>query len=720
MEMRWRVKRLLSEGENNEDFRMCHHPLCSCDLCDLHVRLNDPSIVTPFSRERPRLHSAARAAVNATDYHALTPLHLACQKGYQGLLLLHYKANTDAQDNNGNTPLHLACMYGHEDKCRLELQNDKGDTALHIAARWGYEGIIVVLLENGANTDVFNKSRDTPLHCALNPKSPSRSPLASDCSSRRSSASSESSLNSEVKPDGVRVEKLLRAIADGDVEMVRYLLEWMEEDDEEDLRPEVLLCHPLCQCPNCAPTQKLSVLQAGSLGVNSCNMDGFSPLHVAALHGHALLLALLIRHGANVNARNNHSATPLHLAVQNSHVQGKTQRKPGLQMSFFKAGLSEMRDFLFQVMRFLLECNAKLNKKDHYGNTPLIQACLCGNLETASHLVTGGQQALVELLLRGGAAPGLRNKRHRTALECAYELGGKNTEILRALQQASGLSPDDEPIKLLSVPKGALAHSFVQRLRLHDHANGRRQKLAQSISRMNQMKKGSSRCSPNLNPESPERRRLRRGETLEVSSPSASLDGGARIRERPLGRWHTLDSGEHTEEHTHTLNAPEHTQNAPEHTQNAPEHTQNAPEHTQNAPEHTLNAPEHTQNAPEHTQNAPEHTQNAPEHTQNAPEHTQNAPEHTRNAPEHTLNVPEHTQNAPEHTLNAPEHTLNAPEHTLNAPEHTQNAPEHTQNASEHTQNAPEHTQNAPEHTQNAPEHTQNAPEHTLTLLNTL
>ncbi|XP_010783505.1 ankyrin repeat domain-containing protein 27-like [Notothenia coriiceps] len=234
----------------------------------------------------PTPHSSDRRSVTA-QYSGLTSGRM------ESLLLLHYKANTDAQDNNGNTPLHLACMYGHEDcvkamvyydvqKCRLELQNDKGDTALHIAARWGYEGIIVVLLENGANTDVFNKSRDTPLHCALNPKilvllqstrscqrsssgvdSPSRSPLASDCSSRRSSASSESSLNSEIKPVGVRVrhrevEKLLRAIADGDVEMVRYLLEWMdeEEDDEEDLRSEVLLCHPLCQCPNCAPTQK--------------------------------------------------------------------------------------------------------------------------------------------------------------------------------------------------------------------------------------------------------------------------------------------------------------------------------------------------------------------------------------------------------------------------------------------------------------------------------
>lgn len=598
------VERLLSDAERDEDVRMCH-PLCSCDLCDIQLsgRLNDPSIVTPFSRDDrgyTPLHVAALygqsqlidllvckgAPVNATDYHALTPLHLACQRGYQGvtLLLLHYKANADAQDNNGNAPLHLACMYGHEDcvkalvyydvqTCHLDLQNDKGDTALHMAARWGYEGIIQVLLENGASAAVCNRSKESPLQCALNPKillllqstrkgrlrsssglsSPSCSPLASDCSSRRSSVSSTSSLGSEAKPEVERVrhrevEKLLRAIADGDVEMVRYLLEWMDDDDEEEgqegevLRAEAPpLCHPLCQCPTCAPSHKLSVTPAGTLGVNSCNVDGFSPLHVAALHGHSGLVALLVRHGANVNGRNNHSATPLHLASQNSHVK---------------------------VVRFLLECNAKLNKKDHYGNTPLIHACLCGHVETASILlesnalvnvanlqgntalheaVRRGHQPLVELLLRGGASPGLRNKRQRTALDCAYELGGKNTEILRALQKASGLSPDDEPIRLLSVPKGALAHSFVQRLRLHDHANGRRSKASQS--RVQQAKRGSSgspsrRSSPNQM--NPDRRRLRRGETVETCSPAAGPEGGHRVRGRPLGRCHTLDPGEET------------------------------------------------------------------------------------------------------------------------------------------------------------------------------
>lgn len=66
---------------------------------------------------------------------------------------------------------------------------------------------------------------------------------------------------------------------------------------------------------------QLPVQQAGVLGVNSCNTDGFMPLHVAALHGHAALAVMLIRHGANVNARTNQSTTPLHLASQNSHIQ---------------------------------------------------------------------------------------------------------------------------------------------------------------------------------------------------------------------------------------------------------------------------------------------------------------------------------------------------------------------------------------------------------------
>ncbi|KPP73038.1 ankyrin repeat domain-containing protein 27-like [Scleropages formosus] len=442
------VRRLLSKAEASDGaLRMCH-PLCSCERCEhwLSGRSSDPSVVTPSSQDDrgyTPLHVAAvcgqpllidlliskGAQINATDYHGLTPLHLSCQKGFQDvtLLLLHHKADRDVQDSNGNTPLHFACVHGHEDcvkalvhydlpSSRLEIQNDKGDTPLHIAARWGYDAIIKVLLENGANTAAQNKAKDTPLKCALNSK----------------------------------VERLHRAVADGDVQMVRYLLEWMDEEsgDEEPPQPQSDLCHPLCQCPHCHPTQKPASLPGGGLDVNSSNPDGVTPLHVAAQHGHASLVRLLAQRGAGVNARNSQSATPLHLACQNGHCQVGVSPahspRPQLRACFHSNPSS--------VVTSLLEFNPKLNTKDQHGNTALMFACLRGHMDavaillqggaavntannqgnTALHLaVEGGHRGLVDRLLQAGASVHLRNSRNRTPLDQAQEMDGK---VAKALQ----------------------------------------------------------------------------------------------------------------------------------------------------------------------------------------------------------------------------------------------------------------------------------------------
>ncbi|XP_054856723.1 ankyrin repeat domain-containing protein 27 [Eublepharis macularius] len=483
------VERLLSQGDSDKDTvqKMCH-PLCFCDKCEKLVsgKLNDPSIVTPFSRDDrgfTPLHIAAicgqaslidllvskGAVVNATDYHGSTPLHLACQKGYQNvtLLLLHYKASTEIQDNNGNTPLHLACTYGHEDcvkalvyydvhSCKLDIGNEKGDTPLHIAARWGYQGIIEVLLQNGANPDIQNRMKETAVQCALNSTILSLMELNYLRFERRQSASqsltrsedtvsqvsSGSSLSSAAtasitRQDGTKayykeVEKLLRAIADGDLEMVRYLLEWVEDDLEESEETSSVakqeFCHPLCQCPRCGPVQKeLFRVPANGLGVNATNHDGLTPLHVAALHGRADLVSLLLKHGADIGAKNTNRAAPLHLACQNGH---------------------------FQVVKCLMEFKAKQNKKDVHGNTPLIYACLNGDQEIADFLlqhgasvnlsnnqgntalhkaVMGNHEALVQLLMQYRASTCIRNDQQRTPLDYAEP----NSGIFRLLQAVS-------------------------------------------------------------------------------------------------------------------------------------------------------------------------------------------------------------------------------------------------------------------------------------------
>lgn len=51
------------------------------------------------------------------------------------------------------------------------------------------------------------------------------------------------------------------------------------------------------------------------------DQDGASPLHVAALHGRADLIVLLVKHGASVGARDASQAVPLHLACQQGHFQ---------------------------------------------------------------------------------------------------------------------------------------------------------------------------------------------------------------------------------------------------------------------------------------------------------------------------------------------------------------------------------------------------------------
>ncbi|XP_076988383.1 ankyrin repeat domain-containing protein 27 isoform X2 [Tamandua tetradactyla] len=452
------VERLLSQEDCDKDAiqKMCH-PLCFCDNCEKLVsgRLNDPSVVTPFSRDdrgHTPLHVAALcgqaslidllvsrgAVVNATDYHGSTPLHLACQKGCQSVTCVK------------------ALIYYDVYSCRLDIGNEKGDTPLHIAARWGYQGIIETLLQNGASTEIQNRLKETPLECALNSKIlsvmeashrlslekrqkssevPAPSPQRSvDSLSQGSSTSSFSSVSAssrqeDTKRDYREVEKLLRAVADGDLEMVRYLLEWTEEDlDEvEDAVSTVRLefCHPLCQCPKCAPGQKrLAKIPASGLGVHVTSQDGSSPLHVAALHGRADLVCLLLKHGASAGARNANQAVPLHLACQKGH---------------------------FQVVKHLLHSNAKPNQKDLSGNTPLIYACAAGHHEVAALLLQHGASInvsnnkgntalheaviekhvfVVELLLLHGASVHILNKRQCRAIDCAEQ----NSKIMELLQ----------------------------------------------------------------------------------------------------------------------------------------------------------------------------------------------------------------------------------------------------------------------------------------------
>ena len=98
--------------------------------------------------------------VNKTDAKGLTPLHLACSKGYTEIvkyLVEKKKAKKNVEDQGGNRPIHVACLMEHlhivkylVERCRVDVnvKNTIGYTPLHYASEVGCLDIVVYLLQH--------------------------------------------------------------------------------------------------------------------------------------------------------------------------------------------------------------------------------------------------------------------------------------------------------------------------------------------------------------------------------------------------------------------------------------------------------------------------------------------------------------------------------------------------------------------------------------------
>jgi len=275
---------------------------------------------------------------------------------------------------------------------------------LHDAAEAGDLQKVKQLLNQGADVNAKDKlSQRTPLHLAAFNGNGDIAKL----------------LLSKGAEIGDKNKMLIAASYGGLLWLVHDMLDKGADVNARD----TLQNTPLHGAAEAGKTEVAELLIRMGADVNAKNVDGLvhigfsTPLHEAA---NAEVAELLIRKGADVNARDRGQGTPLHEAAH----QGRTK-----------------------VAELLIRMGADVNARDKYQDTPLHIAADHDQIEVAELLINNGADVnardnnqstplhyaakngktkVAELLVRKGADVNARNKNQQTPMHYAAETNDAN------------------------------------------------------------------------------------------------------------------------------------------------------------------------------------------------------------------------------------------------------------------------------------------------------
>ncbi len=174
--------------------------------------------------------------------------------------------------------------------------------------------------------------------------------------------------------------------------------------------------------------QVAKLLLQGGLNVNSCFAFNTATIlmHVAR-QGNAALVQLFLKHGANPNLRNRKGQNALHIVFSKDEAS-----EP----------MAQSRQNILEQLLYTSAFKMDINARDIKGQTPLIQASLCGSTDIA-------------YLLKQGADPNVLDHLNHTAFDYLMHwydqpfllLESVLPALLTALRQSSQIHLSKNPIK---------------------------------------------------------------------------------------------------------------------------------------------------------------------------------------------------------------------------------------------------------------------------------
>ena len=252
------------------------------------------------------LNHGADADIASAD--ARTPLHWAVMRGNQNLVKLFLEKNAlvNSQDANGDSPLHTAVSKGFFDITKLlvrkgsnvNLQNREGRTPLFLGVKNKQKQLIEVLIENEADVTIGCKENSTARIYLVRGKDNGRAAWHYVLVKKHLLGL----FLKRIKGGVIKVADFGHILRSGwgkdppegttDKILKQYDFQFKEI-------PDATLLHIASEQIN--EPEIIDLLVKSGANVNAQDAEGFTPLHMAAIHGNLKIVKKLVNHEADVN-----------------------------------------------------------------------------------------------------------------------------------------------------------------------------------------------------------------------------------------------------------------------------------------------------------------------------------------------------------------------------------------------------------------------------------